>query len=177
MKSRINIVESQLEPNKKDLWLNDNSLKKFTKKGWKDITSSNDDYITSSEVDTKINEVKSYTDSKISPLSSSLSKLKSTKADKATTLSGYGIADAYTKSESDNLYDPKPIEIEGSMASGSLQIVLTSPVELTENDKIDLYFSNWNAVPSDVTISGMNITITFDFKFENILYVKAEIKK
>ena len=29
------------------------------------------------------------------------------KADKSTTLSGYGITDAYTKTESDNNYQPK----------------------------------------------------------------------
>lgn len=39
MKSRVNIVESQQEPNKKDLWLNNNKLKKFTSKGWEEITS------------------------------------------------------------------------------------------------------------------------------------------
>lgn len=42
MKSRVNIVESQQEPNKKDLWLNNNTLKKFTSKGWKSITSGDE---------------------------------------------------------------------------------------------------------------------------------------
>lgn len=42
MKSRVNIVESQQEPNKKDLWLNNNKLKKFTSKGWEEITSGDE---------------------------------------------------------------------------------------------------------------------------------------
>lgn len=42
MKSRVNIVESQQEPNKKDLWLNNNKLKKFTSKGWEEIANGDE---------------------------------------------------------------------------------------------------------------------------------------
>jgi hypothetical protein len=65
------------------------------------------DYYTKTQVDTAINNHKITTDTSLSSTSTNpvqnkvITSAMSGKADKATTLSGYGISDAYTKTQTD----------------------------------------------------------------------------
>lgn len=54
------------------------------------------------------------------PTNADLTNALNGKADKATTLSGYGITDAYTKTEADNLLDDKADLVEGKVPSSQL---------------------------------------------------------
>ena len=51
--------------------------------------------------DTKVGELASAVQEVMGDVSSSITSLENGKADKATTLAGYGIAEAYTKTEAD----------------------------------------------------------------------------
>lgn len=63
-----------------------------------------------------VNAVRDYTDSKVGELEDyvddELDDMDTAKADKATTLAGYGIADAYTKAEADALIELAPSYVQ-----------------------------------------------------------------
>ena len=51
MTEKLNIVQSTTEPDKRNIWLKDNELKKFGAKGWSTIGGSNAGGDTSTDKD------------------------------------------------------------------------------------------------------------------------------
>lgn len=94
-----NFVASRYAPNPKEVSY------------WIDLTESPDGQIIKTFVDNKwvkVNEDKNdEQDADITQLRQDVNTLATTKADKATTLSGYGITDAYTKTEVDGKINSK----------------------------------------------------------------------
>ena len=80
------------------------------------------------------------------------------KADKATTLAGYGITNAYTKTEVDNLFDelPEPMIFKGSVGTGGT--ITSLPTATTDNEgwtyKVITALSSPAAKVGDTVISN-----------------------
>ena len=80
------------------------------------------------------------------------------KANKATTLAGYGITNAYTKTEVDNLFDelPEPMIFKGSVGTGGT--VTSLPTATTDNEgwtyKVITALSSPAAKVGDTVISN-----------------------
>ena len=114
----------------------------------------------------KANSTHSHTTSEVNGLSEVISSATENKADKATTLAGYGITDAYTKSE----IDSKNIEFLKKESSGiqtvSSDLALTGYV-LIDNLSIDeLEIESLTASSKVVLGGGLEVTggITVDGK-------------
>jgi hypothetical protein len=80
------------------------------------------------------------------------------KANKATTLAGYGITNAYTKTEVDNLFDelPEPMIFKGSVGTGGT--ITSLPTATTDNEgwtyKVITALSSPAAKVGDTVISN-----------------------
>lgn len=101
----------------------------------------------------KANSTHSHTTSEVDGLSEAITTATENKADKATTLAGYGITDAYTKSE----IDSKNVEFLKKESSGiqtvSSDLALTGYV-LIDNLSIDELEIESLTASSKVTLSG-----------------------
>lgn len=94
----------------------------------------------------------------------------SKKADKSTTLSGYGITDAYTKTEVDTKLDTKA---DSSYVSGQFETINTNIN--TINNSISENSNNIQALRSDMNTNILSITTRVSTAESNILANKASI--
>lgn len=101
---------------------------------WIDLTEGPDGQIIKSFVNNKwvkVNEDKNdEQDADITQLRQDVNNLATTKADKATTLSGYGITDAYTKTEVDGKINAKVAANVAVSADATVETLETKVNEL-----------------------------------------------
>lgn len=98
-----------------------------------------------------------------------ISDLQTNKADKATTLSGYGITDAYTKTESDNKYTKKELVISTLVVTSNTTTIDGNESDiylLTANGNISVIINPTNVINkvSNILVyaNGANRTLTFN---------------
>lgn len=98
-------------------------------------------------------------DAKIAELEAADDALEQAKADKATTLAGYNISDAYTKTEIDNMLSAKKqvVSCPALTASGS-QFIWTFNNTVGEDAIVTIYESGVEVI-ADVTVTASTITI------------------
>ena len=98
-------------------------------------------------------------DAKIAELEAADDALDSAKADKATTLAGYNISDAYTKTEIDNMFTAKKqvVSCPALTASGS-QFIWTFNNTVGADAIVTIYESGVEVI-ADVTVTASTITI------------------
>lgn len=98
-------------------------------------------------------------DTKIAELEAADDALDQAKADKATTLAGYNISDAYTKTEIDNMLSAKKqvVSCPALTASGS-QFIWTFNNTVGADAIVTIYESGVEVI-ADVTVTASTITI------------------
>ena len=98
-------------------------------------------------------------DTKIAELEAADTALDQAKADKATTLAGYNISDAYTKTEIDNMFTAKKqvVSCPALTASGS-QFIWTFNNTVGADAIVTIYESGVEVI-ADVTVTASTITI------------------
>ena len=108
-----------------------------------------------SELETKLQDT-FYTESEID---TKITALDQAKADKATTLAGYNISDAYTKTEIDNMLSAKKqvVSCPALTASGS-QFIWTFNNTVGADAIVTIYESGVEVI-ADVTVTASAITI------------------
>jgi len=111
-------------------------------------TKLQDTFYTESEIDTKV-----------ATLEAADTALDQAKADKATTLAGYNISDAYTKTEIDNMISAKKqvVSCPALTASGS-QFIWTFNNTVGADAIVTIYESGVEVI-ADVTVTASTITI------------------
>lgn len=111
-------------------------------------TKLQDTFYTESEIDTKV-----------ASLEAADTALDQAKADKATTLAGYNISDAYTKTEIDNMISAKKqvVSCPALTASGS-QFIWTFNNTVGADAIVTIYESGVEVI-ADVTVTASTITI------------------
>lgn len=111
-------------------------------------TKLQDTFYTESEIDTKV-----------SALEAADTALDTAKADKATTLAGYGITDAYTKTEVDNIISGKKQVVSCPALSASGSQFTWSINNTVGADAIVTVYESGVEVITDVTVTASTITI------------------
>lgn len=111
-------------------------------------TKLQDTFYTESEIDTKV-----------SALEASDTALDQAKADKATTLAGYGITDAYTKTEIDSIISgKKQVESCPALTASGNQFTWTINNTVGADAMVSIYESGVEVI-ADVTITASTVTI------------------
>ena len=93
-------------------------------------------------------------DTRVTTNTTDITNLKSGKADKATSLAGYGITDAYTKTEADALLGAKQnaFELGANLVWGADGKLTTSGI--ATNDSFDALQKDVTTLKSDATTAG-----------------------
>lgn len=118
-------------------------------------------------------ECKRYTDETISDTSDAIRDLQNGKADKATTLNGYGITDSYTKDEVDDIVDDINSNIDTKATKTELA-TLDAKVD-TKADSNNVYDKTYINEQVTAKIDKLNGTESVDGSVINT--VKTEISK
>ena len=156
-------IDNQIEPLQSDVGILINFTEDLTK-NISNIEKEFENYDTSIEVDRKISNLNDSVQTTFSAMQSEIIK----KADKSKSLSGYGIEDAYTKEEIDDLI-PEQIEVVNNLTSTDTDKALSANQGKILNDKItdlDEAFTDYynkeevdNLIPEQVEIVD-NLTST-----------------
>lgn len=119
------------------------------------------------------------TNANVTANANAITALQNGKADKATTLSGYGITDAYTSSETDqkitDALSANVFTIPITMTSASSGVTATTPDTVIDafnkNKQIVLDIDGQMLYSDSVTVSGSEVTVvaTYDFNDNNSL--------
>ena len=156
-------IDSQIEPLQSDVGILINFTDDLTK-NISDIEKEFENYDTSIEVDKKVSDLNDSVQAVFASMQSEIEK----KANKSKNLSGYGIEDAYTKEEIDDLI-PEQIEVVNNLTSTDTDKALSANQGKILNDKItdlDEAFTDYynkeevdNLIPEQVEIVD-NLTST-----------------
>lgn len=136
----------------------------YTGSTYIDITN-NEISLKYSTLETKLKDTfytETEVDGFVSTLEAADTALDQAKADKATTLAGYGITDAYTKSEVDSIISGKKqvVSCPALTASGS-QFTWTFNNTVGADAIVSIYESGVEVI-ADVTITASTITVKFN---------------